>query len=47
MHFMRHSTHGRQLGAGTRHSATGYIISGLAIAGVHALGLNINVSAWA
>ncbi|OWZ44649.1 hypothetical protein C356_03258 [Cryptococcus neoformans c45] len=41
-HFVRLSTCENQFNLGDRQHATGYLYSGMAIAGVHALGLNLN-----
>ncbi|ORY25475.1 hypothetical protein BCR39DRAFT_471392 [Naematelia encephala] len=49
-HFLRLSTSKDGMGLRMRHHATGYLYSGMAVAGVHALGLNIScetlVSRW-
>lgn len=45
MHNLRLSTHSVRFEE--RQNATGYIYSGMAIAGVHQLGLNVDVSVHA
>ncbi|WRT67615.1 uncharacterized protein IL334_004587 [Kwoniella shivajii] len=42
IHFVRMSKNEAQVDLGQRQFSTGYLYSGMAIAGVHALGLNIN-----
>ncbi|WWD04681.1 hypothetical protein V865_002752 [Kwoniella europaea PYCC6329] len=46
LHFVRMSSSENTLNAGQRQFATGYLYSGMTIAGVHALGLNINCAEY-